>query len=263
MSKATYVYCLLAAPRPPALGRSVRGLPGTGQVRFLHVGPSDTSPAKGRLKKWLAVADAPLADYGEGAINGKLNDLEWVSRRALAHEAVVESLMGATAIVPMKLFTIFTNDERAVGHVEHEASRIDAILNRVAGRQEWGVRVVLSRPAAPAPRSTSRRRVSGASYLAAKKAVRDARAQQAERAEQVAAGVYDRLAKIGDAATRRTAVEDLAEGGPLLLDAAFLVARQNVSRFKATLKREALRLEEQGYGLTASGPWPPYSFVER
>jgi hypothetical protein len=75
--------------------------------------------------------------------------------------------------------------------------------------------------------------------------------------------LYDRLAKLGDAATRRPVVEEPAGGGPLLLDAAFLVPEQRRSRFKTTLGREAQRLQEQGYGLTVSGPWPPYSFVER
>jgi Gas vesicle synthesis protein GvpL/GvpF len=263
MSKATYVYCLITSQRPPASAHGTRGLPGTGQVRFLPIESSDGLRRKSRLKKWLAVADAPLADYGEAAINGKLNDLDWVSRRALAHEAVVESMMNAVAILPMKLFTIFTSDERAVGHVKRDLARIDAILERVAGRQEWGVRVVLAPGPGQTVRTVERRVASGSGYLAAKKAAREARTERAARAERIVASLYNRLAKLGDAATRRSAVEDLADGGPLLLDAAFLVPHRRRSRFKTTLRREAQRLQEQGYGLTVSGPWPPYSFVER
>jgi hypothetical protein len=262
MSKATYVYCLITSQRSPPSARGVRGLPGTGQVRFLPIDSPGTSRPKSRLKKWLVVADAPLADYGEAVINRRLNDLDWVARRALAHEAVVESMMNAAAILPMKLFTIFTSDERAIGHVEHDRARIDAILERVAGRQEWGVRVVL----APAPRiakAAGRRIATGSRYLAAKKAAREERAERVVRADRVVTTLYDRLAKLGDAATRRSAVEELADAGPLLLDAAFLVPQRRRTRFRTTLGREAVRLQEQGYGLTVSGPWPPYSFVER
>ena len=53
-----------------------------------------------------------------------------------------------------------------------------------------------------------------------------------------------------------------AQGGPLLLDAAFLVPRARAATFKALAARESQALARQGYGLTLSGPWPPYTFVQ-
>src|SRR5437773_5588216 len=102
-----------------------------GRVRLLDV----------RGGRFLVVADAPLERYGEDAINRGLSDLDWVARGAVAHEAVVESFIGASALVPMKLFTIFTSDERALEHVRREAPRVDAVIRRVAHHHEWGVRV--------------------------------------------------------------------------------------------------------------------------
>src|SRR5918995_1489178 len=93
----TYVYCLIAADRQPAPRRRVARLPGMGPVRMLAAGK----------RLWLAVADAPLNRYGEETINRKLSDLDWVSRAAVAHEAVVESFINQRALLPMKLFTIF------------------------------------------------------------------------------------------------------------------------------------------------------------
>jgi hypothetical protein len=46
---------------------------------------------------YAAVADAPLDKYGAAAINKGLTDLDWVSRAAVAHEAVVESFIRETA----------------------------------------------------------------------------------------------------------------------------------------------------------------------
>jgi hypothetical protein len=53
-----------------------------------------------------------------------------------------------------------------------------------------------------------------------------------------------------------------AKGGPLLLDAAFLVPRARAATFKALAARESKALARQGYGLSISGPWPPYTFVQ-
>jgi gas vesicle protein GvpL/GvpF len=254
LMRGTYVYCIVASSEQPRRRRGVRGLPDAGPVRLLDVGPG----------LFLAVADAPLGRYGETAIARGLNDLDWVSRAAVAHERVVESFMDARAVVPFKLFTIFSNDARAVDHVRSQQARIRRVIKRVANHHEWGVRLVLdrngARRAAPGPVSPASR--SGATYLAAKKARRDAMAERAKRARETAAALYDRMASRAQIARRRTAGELPVDTGPLLLDAVFLVPRGRAAGFSALAAREAKALSRRGYGVTLSGPWPPYSFVQ-
>jgi hypothetical protein len=222
----------------------------------------------GTLRKWLAVADAPLALYGEDAINRQLSDLDWVSRAAVAHEAMVESFIEQPAVLPMKLFTIFMNDDRALEHVRAERRRIEAVLGRVAGHHEWGVRVVLldagAARAQDAAKGVGKRRpvTSGAAYLSAKKAQRDRAAELAGRAQEVVAGLYDRLDRQAARSTRRALSELPRQRSPLLLDAAFLVPRGRSRLFTATIARESKALAAPGYHVTMSGPWPPYSFVQ-
>jgi hypothetical protein len=200
-------------------------------------------------------------------IDQKLSDLDWVSRAAVSHEAVVESFVDERAVLPMKLFTIFTSDERAVAQVRGDRRRIDLLVKRVAKHVEWGVRVTLDR--AHLPRVAARRgatrgagATSGASYLTRKKAQRDAAVELAERAHKTVVQLYDRLEARATLARRRTASELPVEGGPLLLDAAFLVPRARATTFRALVAREARRLEPLGYHVGLSGPWPPYTFVE-
>lgn len=216
---------------------------------------------------FLLVSDAPLARYGEDAIQRGLSDLDWVSRAAVAHERIVESFIEARAVLPMKLFTIFNSDDRALEHVRRDRARIDALLKRLTNHQEWGVRVTLDRtraasaakPARRTPASTAR---SGAAYLTRKKAQRDATTELAERARETVAALYDRMAARARAATRRSATELPAQGGPLLLDAAFLVPRTRSRGFQGFVAREARSLSRQGYGLSLTGPWPPYTFMQ-
>jgi hypothetical protein len=275
---ATYVYCVIAAARRPQVRRGRAGLPGTGPVRLLELA-SRLEPRGGAARRrrpavarhgkqtlYVAVADAPLKRYGEAAINRGLSDLDWVSRAAVAHEAVVESFIDAPAVLPMKLFTIFTSDERALAHVRLERHRIAALVKRVADQHEWGLRVVFD-PArvAAVPRDTkrvTRGRRSGAAYLSRKKAHRDASIELTARARETVAALYDRLAARARLAKRRTASELPVQGGPLLLDAAFLVGRSKERSFRAAVLRDARALAKHGYGLTLSGPWPPYSFVQ-
>jgi len=249
----TYVYCLIASDRRPSLTRVPAGLPKASRVRLLDV----------ESGLYLAVADVPVREYGEDAINHKLGDLDWVSRAALAHEAVVEFFVGAIAVLPMKLFTIFTTDDRAVADVRANRARVAATVKRVANHDEFGIRVVLdrARAAAALPRSTTARG-TGAAYLSRKKAQRDAAVELAQRAQDTVAALYDRLAAHARLARRRPASELPIEGGPLLLDAAFLVPRSKARTFRSLAAREARALDRSGYGLTMTGPWPPYTFVQ-
>jgi hypothetical protein len=255
-TSGTYVYCLIAADRRPAARRRFPRLPGMGPVRLLDVGRD----------LWLVVADAPLDRYGEETINRKLSDLDWVSRAAVVHEAVVESFIDQRAVLPMKLFTIFTSDDRALDQVRGDRRRFDAMVKRVANHIEWGVRVTLMRAGA---KSVGLRRPglpkaarTGVSYLSRKKAQRDAALELAEHARETVAELYDRLAARSTLARRRMASELPAQGGPLLLDGAFLVPRSRGTAFRALVTREARRLGRVGYQITMSGPWPPYTFVK-
>jgi hypothetical protein len=221
---------------------------------------------------WLVVASAPIDRYSEERINARLSDLDWVSRAAIAHEAVVETFIAERAVLPMKLFTIFTNDRRAVEHVRADRRRIAALVKRVENKMEWGIRVTLLPKGAPpvrGPRAIARRiaargaqRDSGASYLAQKKRQRDAAVELARRASTIVVELYEALSARASFAKRRVAAELTPAAGPLLLDAAFLVPRSREKSFRTLAARNARHLARDGYRIILSGPWPPYTFVK-
>lgn len=256
MPDATYVYCLVSSVREPSAARAPRGLRGTGRPRLLDV-------SSGRSRRWLVVADAPLSRYGEAAIKKGLTNLDWVSRAALAHEAVVEAFIAAPAVLPMKLFTLFANDERARDHVRNDWKRIDRIVTRVANHHEWGVRVMLDTRRLASQPVVSRSRVvhGGVGYLAHKKAQRDARSERARNARQTVDQLFEDLEPLTADARRRRASDFPVQGGPLLLDAAFLVRKSGAARFRRRVQRWARALRPNGYSIRLTGPWPPYAFV--
>jgi hypothetical protein len=248
---ATYLFALVRRTRPPAVERAPRGLPGLGPVRALAGGPG----------LWLIAADAPLAAYDAAAIERGLKDLAWVSACALAHEAVVEHFAASGPLLPLKLFTLFASDERALAHVRARRAALTRVLDKVAGRHEWGVRLSGDpQPAAPATASRRRPPPSGTQFLLAKKAQRDQVGKRAELAGVQAEGLFKALSRHADGASRLPVVVP-ASGKRLWLDAAFLVARGRRRSFQAALRREARRLERLGFEVTLTGPWPPYNFV--
>jgi hypothetical protein len=211
---------------------------------------------------WIVVADAPLSRYGGARIETGLRDLDWVSRCAVAHEAVVEHVArtGAT-VIPMKMFTLFADDARAAVHVTRLRRKIDALLRRVSGRQEWGLRVTLDerRALVRATGTGNGAPASGTAFLLQRKAEKDAARRLAARARVEADHLFDHLARHADDARRRRPSADTP--GRLLLEATFLVPVTRARAFRAETARRARALAPDGYDLSLSGPWPPYSFV--
>lgn len=248
---ATYVYCVVQRAARPSMARTLRGLPGGARPSLLEIGRS----------RWAVVSLVPLDRYGEAGIAAGVRDLDWVSKIAMAHEAVVEHFSrgrGAT-VVPMKLFTMFSSDERLVQDLRSHQAGISATIARIRGAQEWGVRVLRAQPPGrPASRSQPIR--SGAAFLAAKKQARDDARLELEAARAAADGAFRLLATISRDARRR---DDVPEGAtaPPLLDVAFLVPIARTARFRAAVRRASAECRGAGAALTLTGPWPAYNFV--
>jgi hypothetical protein len=256
----TYVYCLVRSPRRPALRDVPAGLSGSADLRALGVPPARTPAAGGEL--WVIAGTVPAKEYGEDALQRGLQNLDWVGRRALEHEAVVEHFLTAKAVLPMQLFTLFTSDERAIAHVTADRRRINGILTRVEGQLEWGVRLTWDEQAArDTVERAHKRPASGVDYLARKRDLLDVNRSQLVAAKTAADRFYRALAKAATDARRRTATEQAAPGSRLLLDAAFLVPARRAATFKSALRRHAAPLGTSGLVLSLTGPWPPYNFI--
>jgi gas vesicle protein GvpL/GvpF len=252
---ASYLYAVVASTAEPSAAGAPEGPPGMGRLRWLSVGNG----------LWLAAADAPLPRYGSAAIEKGLKDLDWVSACAIAHERVVEHVSRLGTVVPMKLFTLFSSDARAMADLGRSRTRLRAVLGRIEGRQEWGVRVSVDEATA---RTRARERAeqaaeglsAGARFLTRKgqehKEVRDILDLGRSAADDVFAG----LAPHADD-TRRRPPSAAEPGLRLLLDAAFLVPMARADAFREAVRKQAERLAPSGYRVVLTGPWPAYNFV--
>jgi hypothetical protein len=254
--KATYVYAVVESPAPPDLSAAPPGLPGAGAPRLLPLPPG----------LWVVVADAPLASYGSAALDAGLADIAWVSDRALAHEAMVERLAAAGTVVPMKLFTLFASDERALAEMAARGGALQEVLARIAGCAEWGVRILWHearvRPEPP-PRAADgggSETGKGRGFLVRKKQVRDSVREQARAARAESDRLYAELAGLSREVRRRAPLDE-ETGARLLLDANFLLPVDATAAFESAVRRGADRLAGAAGELTLSGPWPAYNFV--
>ncbi|HUE89493.1 MAG TPA: GvpL/GvpF family gas vesicle protein [Vicinamibacterales bacterium] len=246
MNEHVYVYCAIEGT-PAALPAA--GLADGGAPRALPLHRTVS----------LVVSDVSSAVYNAEALEARLADLDWVAAAGAAHHAVVDALSeGGVVVLPFRLFTIFSNEAKALATLRQAQAAMDRAFDRVRGRQEWVLRIGKPDPARVlAPQAAGVSPPSGTGFLRAKADARREAIARAERVTQDAASSFDALAQLAEAATSRS----VPPGGSLLCDAAFLVQPSRVAALRDALTRTAERLLRDGCPVSLTGPWPPYSFA--
>lgn len=244
-----YVYAV-TAPFSEPLSADLRGV-------------GDTVPRVLRHRGLVAVvSDVPGGDFREEPLLAHLEDLEWVSDTARAHQAVVDALTHVTCPLPLRLATIYHDDEGVRGALEAGHAEFRETLERLDGRVEWGVKVYAERPApsataGPAPSAP----VSGRDYLRSRRRAVTARENVLEDAEQLGRALHSALSGHAEDVRLYPAQNPKLSRvpGQNLLNAAYLVPRDRSGEFIARL--EQLGAHDPHVRVELTGPWAPYSFA--
>ncbi|HEY0375823.1 MAG TPA: GvpL/GvpF family gas vesicle protein [Pyrinomonadaceae bacterium] len=216
----------------------------------------------------------PLADYGEEALRERMTDPTWLAVRAMRHEKVVEHFSRRASVVPLRFGTIYLEGENVELMMEERRDELLAIVERLRGREEWGVNVYSDRARltevivslSPRLREMSEQaaRVSpGQSYLMRKKIDSMREAEARAETKRVAATIEQELLSAAATASARLRVlkDEGGEQGEVAAKLAFLVERGRFTEFRAAAERLAQEYEGAGFKLELTGPWPAYNFA--
>ena len=120
-----YVYCITGMT--PGNGRELRS-----GVDCFFV----------RHKDLCALASlVSSSEFGVENFKKNLNDTGWLESRVLAHERVIEEVMEGCTVIPLKFGTVFTAEENVRHMLEEQRANFRAVLDRLEGKEEWGVKV--------------------------------------------------------------------------------------------------------------------------
>jgi hypothetical protein len=257
---ALWTYCVLSADDPvPA------GLRGVASNPVERIDAGDLAALVSRV---------PLSDFGEEPLRRNLNDLEWLERVARGHEAVLERTLDRATIVPLRLCTIFEDEDGVRRMMDEQRPTLMAALQVLHGHQEWGVKLLADREALEAAaRSDSPEtdaladeldtRSAGGAYMLRRRLERQVR----EAADELAVGIADEVhARLqdwaSDAVLSPPQNRDLSgHEGEMLLNGAYLVETPKVGRLRELVDELHARHRRLGVRLELTGPWPPYNFV--
>jgi hypothetical protein len=189
------------------------------------------------------------------SINGVMADPEGLALLATGHNRVLTTCAQTTDIVPSRLDSLHSNEAALAAMVGRETDRVAAALDRIAGCNEYAVRIEFPpRGAAVQPMQHA----SGRDYLAARLAVRD----RASTLRQSASELAERVVSGLTAASRTFAIQPIPADARTrtMLSAVCLVERTAARAFGETIDELASQVGASGHRLVATGPWPAYHF---
>ncbi len=264
MSEAYYLYCIGETEAVASVWGKEMPQPIEPETTFVKIDGGGLS----------AVASVvALADYGEEALRARLSEATWVAVRAMRHEKVVEHFSRRASVVPLRFGTIYLESEKVERMLAERHDELLAIIERLRGREEWGLNVYTDRARLKEAIVSLSPRLSelseqaaqakpGQAYLMRKKidSLRDAETRAETR--RVAAAIEQELAGAAAASARLRVLKDEGgEQGDVAAKLAFLVERGRFEEFRAAAERLAQKYEGAGFKLELTGPWPPYNFA--
>jgi hypothetical protein len=239
-SRGKYVYCIIDSGDP---------------LRFGPIGigadPSDVYTV--HYKNLAAVvSDAPL------------EVLDSTRENVLAHERVNETVMREHTVIPMSFGTIFKTREDIVELLRSAAEAFGDVLNKMQNKLEFGLKVLWDRDQAireveaeDEDISRLKKEISGQkgpTYFARMQYGRLIDSALQSRSERYVAEILEQLRDVSVASRINKPI-----GDKMIMNAAFLISRDQESAFDARVKLIAGRFDKLTFKYT--GPWPPYNFV--
>jgi hypothetical protein len=181
----------------------------------------------------------------------------------LAHERVNEAVMREHTVIPMSFGTVFKTREDIVELLRAAYDAFGDVLQKMKDKVEFGLKVLWDRDAVireiEAEDEDVRRlkdEISsqrGSTYFARMQYGRAVEAALETRSERYASEIFEQLRPVSVASRANKPI-----GDRMILNAAFLVARDREAAFDAKVKEIGAH-DKLTFKYT--GPWPPYNFV--
>ena len=239
-NEGKYVYCVIKSERPLSFG-------------LLGIGPE---PAEVHTVHYRGIA--AIVSNTPMVVQDPTKD------NVLAHQRVNETVMQHHTVIPMSFGTLFKTDDDIMELLRSAYDAFTDVLNKMQDKFEFGLKVLWDRDQIIheiEDEDEDIRRLKGeissqkgSTYFARMQYGRLVDAALQARSERYVADILDLLRDVSVASRINKPI-----GDKMIMNAAFLISRDEEAAFDAKVKTIASKLDRLTFKYT--GPWPPYNFV--
>lgn len=237
-----YVYCIIRTEKPQSFGTIGIGKRGD-EVHSVH--------HKGFA---AVVSNCPLIIFDPTREN------------ALAHEHVNEVVMKDFTVLPMSFGTVFRTENDIREFLKGTYEALVEVLEKMEGKIEFGLKVNWDKDNVIRELEAENEEIrrlkdeiatnqTTSTYFARMQLGRVVESALQARADSFVTEIYESLR---DAAIASRSNKPI--GDKMIMNAAFLVERENTKAFDEKISEIAKKYENK-LSFLYTGPWPPYNFV--
>ncbi len=266
-----YLYCL--TDKAPKLFRRNGVLP---EEERVAEGPCLVDNARFFYYQGLyAVVNIVSTDeFSEGNLRKNLADLEWIKKKAVIHEKVIETVMKDSCVIPFKFGTIFNTEENLKIMLKKHINKFKAALKYLEGKEEWGLKIYCEEDklkenlvqqdkellkldteinsALPGKAFILKKKKTELLNIIVNKKLNESGQDSFERLKQysVSSGINKLLSE-----------EVTERKDEMILNAVFLIDKNKAADLMDTVEVLKAAYAGQGLSFDCTGPWPPYNFT--
>ncbi len=263
-----YLYCLREKSESSQI-LSVKGIDGKEEVFII--------PYQGLE---AVVSKVSLEEFASEEIKKKAQeDLNWIKEKAVIHEKVVEEAMRKNGkilnLIPMRFGTIFQDKVRLEETLKKDYSKVMEVLERIRRKQEWSVKLYLGdrekfKQTIKKNNETIIEKEKEIASLSEGMAffleeqLKEVISKEVEKEiNKMMEGAFESLKKQAVTAVKNKILgkELIGRQESMVLNAAYLVLEEKTEDFKKEAKDLNHKIQEKGFFIEYSGPWPAYSFT--
>jgi gas vesicle protein GvpL/GvpF len=239
-SRGKYVYCIIQSAEDRHFGR-------------IGIGAEPAQVHTVKFKDIAAVvSNTPLEVYDATREN------------VLAHERVNETVMRDYTVIPMSFGTVFKTPEDIIELLRSAYDAFHDVLVKMQDKLEFGLKVLWDRDVMVREIEADdddvgrlKKEISslkGSTYFARVQYGRLVDQALQVRSERYVDDIFAQLREVSVASRANKPI-----GDKMIMNAAFLVARDKEAAFDAKVKEVGAVYDKLTFKYT--GPWPPYNFV--
>ena len=239
-TRGKYVYCIIKATDVERFGAIGLGTE-PGEVYTVH------------YKDIAAVTSDPPTEVPDAT-----------RENVLAHERVNEAVMRSHTVIPMSFGTVFKTRDDIVELLRGAYEAFIDVLGKMEDKLEYGLKLLWDRDVAVREVEKDDEEVRrlkseisaqrGSTYFARMQYGRLLEAALQTRSERYVNEIFAQLRDVSVASRANKPI-----GDRMIMNAAFLVSRDEEAAFDARVKDLGSRYDKLTFRYT--GPWPPYNFV--
>jgi hypothetical protein len=223
---------------------------------------------------YIVYKAVPESEFSEVNLKRNLSDIHWLETMAIEHINVINKIMLYSTVIPFKFGTIFNTEESLSKFFTDYADSIEENFLQIKGKEEWSVKIYCDRRKlgemidevskdAAALEEQIMSSSPGKAYLLKRKKTEFVGLEMDRITKDHGQSYFDDFKNLSESSRLNNIQpsEVTGRGDTMILNAAFLVNKDNVTFFKVTANNLRKKDGDTGFLIETTGPWPPFSFV--